>query len=64
MSLTHAANPGRHSIAVRKDDLYETPVAGRPGYAGGGKGCGEVGNGEDQTRPGVEGAISNNGGQT
>jgi len=25
MSLTHAANPGRHSIAVRKDDLYETP---------------------------------------
>jgi hypothetical protein len=25
MSLTHAANPGRHPIAVRKDDLYETP---------------------------------------
>jgi len=25
MSLTHAANPGRHSIAARKDDLYETP---------------------------------------
>jgi len=25
MSLTHAANPGRHSILARKDDLYETP---------------------------------------
>jgi hypothetical protein len=25
MSLTHAANPGRHSLAARKDDLYETP---------------------------------------
>jgi hypothetical protein len=25
MSLTHAANPGRHSIAERRDDLYETP---------------------------------------
>jgi hypothetical protein len=25
MSLTHAANPGRHSVAARKDDLYETP---------------------------------------
>ena len=25
MSLTHAANPGRHPIAVREDDLYETP---------------------------------------
>jgi len=25
MSLTHAANPGRHSLAARRDDLYETP---------------------------------------
>jgi len=25
MSLAHAANLGRHSIAERKDDLYETP---------------------------------------
>jgi hypothetical protein len=25
MSLTHAANPGRHSLAARGDDLYETP---------------------------------------
>jgi hypothetical protein len=25
MSLTHAANPGRHRLAARKDDLYETP---------------------------------------
>jgi hypothetical protein len=25
MSMSHAANPGRHSIAARKDDLYETP---------------------------------------
>ena len=25
MSITHTANPGRHSIAARKDDLYETP---------------------------------------
>ena len=25
MSLAHAANPGRHSLAARKDDLYETP---------------------------------------
>jgi hypothetical protein len=25
MSITHAANPGRHSLAARKDDLYETP---------------------------------------
>jgi hypothetical protein len=23
--MSHAANPGRHSIAARKDDLYETP---------------------------------------
>jgi len=26
MSITHAANPGRHSIVARKDDLYETPA--------------------------------------
>ena len=25
MSLAHAANPGRHALAARKDDLYETP---------------------------------------
>lgn len=25
MSLDHAANPGRHALAVRRDDLYETP---------------------------------------
>ena len=25
MSMSHAANPGCHSIAARKDDLYETP---------------------------------------
>jgi hypothetical protein len=25
MSITHAANPGRHPIVARKDDLYETP---------------------------------------
>lgn len=25
MSLDHAANPGRHALAARKDDLYETP---------------------------------------
>src|SRR5262245_4278152 len=25
MSLTHAANAGRHSLAARGDDLYETP---------------------------------------
>lgn len=25
MSLDHSANPGRHVIADRKDDLYETP---------------------------------------
>ena len=24
-SMNHAANPGRHSLAARKDDLYETP---------------------------------------
>jgi hypothetical protein len=23
--MIHAANPGRHSIAARKNDLYETP---------------------------------------
>ena len=23
--LTHAANPGRHALATRGDDLYETP---------------------------------------
>jgi hypothetical protein len=25
MSLTHAANPGRHHLSDRRDDLYETP---------------------------------------
>jgi hypothetical protein len=25
MTLTHTANPGRHTLAVRRDDLYETP---------------------------------------
>ena len=25
MSITHTANPGRHSIVARKDDLHETP---------------------------------------
>jgi hypothetical protein len=25
MTITHAANPGRHPFAARKDDLYETP---------------------------------------
>jgi hypothetical protein len=25
MSLAHAANPARHALAARKDDLYETP---------------------------------------
>src|SRR5262245_4701828 len=27
MSLTHAANPGHHSLAARGPDLYETPPA-------------------------------------
>jgi hypothetical protein len=25
MSLIHAANPGRHRLTERRDDLYETP---------------------------------------
>lgn len=25
MTLNHSANPGRHALKVRKDDLYETP---------------------------------------